>query len=102
MDWNEDLLRKSLAGKLIGHTLYYFPEIDSTNDEAFRLGAAGAPEGTVVIADSQTKGRGRMRRIWHSPAGSNIYTSFILRPYFKPAAAPQISLVAGVAVAELL
>lgn len=102
MDWNEDLLRINLAGKLIGHRLYYFPEIDSTNDEAFRLAEAGAPEGTVVLADSQTRGRGRMQRVWHSPAGSNIYTSLILRPHLRPAAAPQISLVAGVAAAELL
>ncbi len=96
------LLEKNLAGKLIGHKLYYFPEIGSTNDEAFRLGQEGAPEGTVVIADSQIKGRGRMQRIWHSPAGSNIYTSLILRPHLKAAVAPQISLVAGVAVAETL
>ncbi|MGV8059158.1 MAG: biotin--[acetyl-CoA-carboxylase] ligase [Smithellaceae bacterium] len=102
MDWNEESLKNKLSGKLIGHKLYYFPEIDSTNDEVFRLGGAGAPEGTVVLADSQTKGRGRMQRTWHSPAGSNIYTSLLLRPHFKPAAAPQISLVAGVAVAELL
>jgi BirA family biotin operon repressor/biotin-[acetyl-CoA-carboxylase] ligase len=102
MDWNEELLRKNLTGKLIGHKLYYFPEIGSTNDEAYRLGIAGAEEGTVVIAGSQTKGRGRMQRIWHSPAGANIYTSIILRPRIKPARAPQISLAAGVAVAELL
>ncbi len=100
--FDEILLEKNLAGRLIGHKIYYFPEIGSTNDEAFRLGVEGAPEGTVVLADSQTKGRGRMQRIWHSPAGSNIYTSFILRPHLPPAAAPQISLVAGVAVAELL
>jgi BirA family transcriptional regulator, biotin operon repressor / biotin---[acetyl-CoA-carboxylase] ligase len=62
----------------------------------------GLPEGTVVIAGSQTKGKGRMARIWHSPAGLNIYTSLLLRPPFRPAVAPQISLVAGVAVAELL
>ncbi len=102
MNWNEDLLRKSLAGKLIGHKLYYFPQTGSTNDDAFRLGVEGLPEGTVVLADSQTKGKGRMARIWHSPAGSNIYTSLILRPDLQPADAPQISLVAGVAVAELL
>lgn len=96
------LLEMNLTGKLIGHKLYYFPEIGSTNDEAYSLGVAGAPEGTVVVADSQTKGKGRMARVWHSPAGSNIYTSLILRPNLKPADAPQISLVAGVAVAELL
>ncbi len=98
----QKFLPAKLAGNLIGHKLYYFQEIDSTNDEAYRLGIAGAPEGAVVLADSQTQGRGRMQRVWHSPAGSNIYTSLILRPRLIPAAAPQISLVAGVAVAELL
>lgn len=102
MDWDEEHLRNNLAGKLIGHPLYYFPEIGSTNDEAYRLGVTGVADGTVVIADGQTKGKGRLQRAWHSPAGSNIYTSIILRPQIKPAAAPQISLVAGVAVAELL
>ena len=102
MGWNEELLKNNLAGKLIGHKLYYYPEIGSTNDEAYRLGMEGAPEGTVIIAGSQTKGKGRMQRVWHSPAGSNIYTSIVLRPRLKSTAAPQISLVAGVAVAELL
>ena len=102
MDWNEELLKKNLAGKFIGHKLYYYPETGSTNDEAYRLGIAGAEEGTVVIAERQTKGKGRLTRSWYSPAGSNIYTSLILCPHLPPAEAPQISLVAGVAVAELL
>jgi BirA family transcriptional regulator, biotin operon repressor / biotin---[acetyl-CoA-carboxylase] ligase len=95
-------IQNKLVGKLIGHKVYYYPEIASTNDEAYRLGMEGSPEGTAVIADYQTKGKGRMQRVWHSPAGTNIYTSIILRPQIKTAAAPQISLVAGVAVAELL
>jgi BirA family biotin operon repressor/biotin-[acetyl-CoA-carboxylase] ligase len=98
----QEFLPAELVGSLIGHKLYYYLEIDSTNDEAYRLGAAGAPEGAVVLADSQTQGKGRMQRVWHSPAGSNVYTSLILRPHFPPGTAPQISLVAGVAVAELL
>ena len=101
-EFQKSLLKEKLTGKLIGHKLYYYQETGSTNDEAYRLGVAGASEGTVVVADRQTKGKGRMSRIWHSPAGSNIYTSVILRPNLKPAAAPQISLVAGVAVAETL
>lgn len=102
MDWNEELLKKKLTGKFFGHRLYYYPETGSTNDEAYRLGMAGAQEGTVVIAECQTKGKGRLARSWHSPAGSNIYTSVIMRPHLTPVAAPQISLVAGVAVAETL
>ena len=74
---NAESLRKQLAGKMIGHRLYYYDEIGSTNDEAFRLGEEGAPEGTVLIAESQTSGKGRMQRVWYSPAGANIYTSMI-------------------------
>jgi len=95
-------LKKHLAGKFIGHKLYYYEEIGSTNDEAFRLGVQGAPEGTALIAESQSAGKGRLRRTWHSPPGANIYTSVILRPRFEPDLAPRISLAAGVAVAETL
>ena len=95
-------LKKHLAGKFIGHKLYYYEEIGSTNDEAFRLGVQGAPEGTALIAESQSAGKGRMQRTWHSPPGANIYTSVILRPRFEPDLAPRISLAAGVAVAETL
>jgi BirA family transcriptional regulator, biotin operon repressor / biotin---[acetyl-CoA-carboxylase] ligase len=102
MDWNSERLKKNLAGKMIGHYLYYYPEIGSTNDEAFRLGQTNAPEGTVVVAEEQTQGRGRMQRAWHSPPGANIYTSIILRPDFEPARAPQLSIASGVAVAETL
>jgi BirA family biotin operon repressor/biotin-[acetyl-CoA-carboxylase] ligase len=102
VDWNEETLKNKLAGKIIGHQVYYFSEIDSTNDEAFELAAAGSPEGTVVIADSQTKGKGRLQRVWHSPSGSNIYTSIILRPNLEPDSAPQISILAGVAIAEIM
>ena len=97
-----EILKQQLAGKFIGHQLHYYEEIGSTNDEAFRLGLAGAPEGTALIANSQSAGRGRMQRVWHSPAGSNIYTSIILRPQIEPARAPQISILAGVAVADVL
>jgi BirA family transcriptional regulator, biotin operon repressor / biotin---[acetyl-CoA-carboxylase] ligase len=102
MGWNSEVLEKKLSGKFIGLPLYYYPEIGSTNDEAFRLGNSGAPEGAAVIADSQTKGKGRLQRVWHSPSGSNIYTSILLRPKFGPERAPQISIAAGVAVAETL
>ena len=102
MSWNLEVLEKRLAGEFIGRPLYYYPEIGSTNDEAFRLGGCGSPEGTAVIADSQTKGKGRLQRVWHSPPGSNIYTSILFRPTFAPDQATQISIAAGVAVAEII
>lgn len=60
--------------------IHYFDTIDSTNTQAKRMAADGAPHGTVLIADTQTGGRGRMGRSFHSPAGSGIYLSMILRP----------------------
>lgn len=60
--------------------LYYFQTIDSTNTRAKEMAAQGAPHGTVLIADSQTGGRGRMGRSFHSPVGSGIYLSMLLRP----------------------
>jgi BirA family biotin operon repressor/biotin-[acetyl-CoA-carboxylase] ligase len=102
MKLNQEKLKRSLAGKFIGHQLHYYEEIGSTNDEAFLLGLSGAPEGTALIAEKQTAGRGRLQRVWHSPAGKNIYTSIILRPKMESARAPQISILAGVAVAEVL
>ena len=60
--------------------IYWFETIDSTNTRAKEMAAAGAPHGTVLIADQQTGGRGRMGRSFHSPAGSGIYLSVILRP----------------------
>ncbi|HOG11935.1 MAG: biotin--[acetyl-CoA-carboxylase] ligase [Smithellaceae bacterium] len=102
MPLNQSSLKQSLAGRFIGHTLYYYEEIGSTNDEVFRLGMQGAPEGTAVIAERQSAGKGRMQRTWHSPPGANIYTSILLRPRFSPGLAPQISLAAGVAVAKTL
>jgi BirA family biotin operon repressor/biotin-[acetyl-CoA-carboxylase] ligase len=66
------------------------------------LASDGAPEGTVVVAESQTKGRGRRGRSWFSPAGGGIYTSIILRPSITPNEAPKLTLMASVAVAETL
>ena len=102
MNLNQESLKQNLTGKFIGHPLHYYETIGSTNDEAFRLGVQGVPEGTALIAESQSAGKGRMQRVWHSPAGANIYTSVILRPHFEPVRAPQISIAAGVAVAETL
>ena len=102
MDFNEQNLQSLLLGKDVGDPLYLFRETGSTNAVARKLAEAGAPGGAVVIADSQTKGRGRLRdREWHSPPGLNLYTSIILRPALDAVLIPPLTLVAGVAVAEL-
>ncbi len=102
MDLNVNILEEKLSGKLFGRKIYYYPETGSTNDEAFSLGNAGAFEGTAVIADSQTGGKGRLGRSWHSPACTNIYTSVILRPLMESSQASRIPIMVGVAVADVL
>lgn len=74
--------------------------VDSTNGTAMEMAEGGAPHGTVVVADGQTLGRGRMGRRWHSPPGRNVYVSIVLRPALPVAHAPRLSLVAGIALAD--
>jgi BirA family transcriptional regulator, biotin operon repressor / biotin---[acetyl-CoA-carboxylase] ligase len=95
-------LRDGLAVARLGTAFHYFAEIDSTNSYARRLAEHGAREGELVISESQTHGRGRLARQWVSPPKVNLYFSVILRPNFVPARAPQITLMAAVALAETL
>jgi BirA family biotin operon repressor/biotin-[acetyl-CoA-carboxylase] ligase len=97
-----DELRTLCKEKVIGRDILFFPEIDSTNREARDRAREGAREGTVVLADFQSRGRGRLGRAWESPSGANVYLSVILRPPIPPPAAPQITLLAGVAAARAL
>jgi BirA family biotin operon repressor/biotin-[acetyl-CoA-carboxylase] ligase len=89
-----------LMAQKIGRRPVILAEVDSTNRLALKLAAEGAPEGTVVIADRQTAGRGRLKRVWQSPPGRNLYLSILLRPAITVAEAAPLTLVAGVAVAE--
>jgi BirA family biotin operon repressor/biotin-[acetyl-CoA-carboxylase] ligase len=83
-----------------GRKLHCYNSIGSTNERALQLADAGAPEGTVVVAEEQTKGRGRLGRDWKSAAGLGIWSSIILRPTVRPEEAIGLSLLAGLAVAE--
>ncbi len=80
----------------------WFAETDSTQRVARELARDGAAEGTIVVAEAQTSGRGRLGRTWHSPAGRNLYCSIVLRPRVVPADVPQVALVLGLAVADAL
>ena len=80
-----------------GQNLIFFESIDSTNTAARELAKQGAPSGTVLIADRQTGGRGRMGRSFHSPGGLGLYFSLILRPECR--AAELMHLTCAVAVA---
>jgi BirA family biotin operon repressor/biotin-[acetyl-CoA-carboxylase] ligase len=72
-------IQSTLATSLIGRRIHLYPQLDSTNSEAMALAQAGAAHGTVVIAESQSAGRGRHARNWYSPPGANIYCSIIAR-----------------------
>ncbi|MBF0273309.1 MAG: biotin--[acetyl-CoA-carboxylase] ligase [Magnetococcales bacterium] len=105
MGAGEDLTRAVLAGRLTGgmftpERYHFHPVLDSTNREAMALAQAGAPEGTVVVADGQTRGRGRQGREWESPRGENLYVSMVLRPGMPVAHGARLTLVAGLATVE--
>ncbi|HEY3175722.1 MAG TPA: biotin--[acetyl-CoA-carboxylase] ligase [Candidatus Polarisedimenticolia bacterium] len=87
------------AAGIIGRRIEYHARIGSTNDRARELGASGEPEGTVVVADEQTRGRGRADRAWHSPSGLGLYMSVLLRPEAHAAEAPIFGLMGAVAAA---
>ena len=80
----------------------WFDTIDSTNTLAKRLAAEGAPQGTVLIADRQTGGRGRRGRSFHSPGGCGIYMSVILRPSCSPTELMHLTCAAAVAMCDAL
>src|SRR5215510_5295558 len=95
-------LTQQLHTRFLGIPLHFFPTIDSTNTYAARLAREGASEGTVVIADFQSGGKGRLGRSWISPPGVNLYLSVILRPPVPAATVPQLNLLAAVAVADTM
>jgi BirA family biotin operon repressor/biotin-[acetyl-CoA-carboxylase] ligase len=96
----ERLINKHLRTKTFGRVIRFYREVESTNDVAFDLAKEGATEGTVIIADTQTKGRGRLQRKWISPPGFNLYMSIIFRPSISSKDASILTLVSSVALFE--
>lgn len=96
-------IRDGLTTRVFGQTqALYFLQTDSTNLRAGEMAAQGAPEGTLIVAERQTQGKGRRQRTWFSPPRQGIYASLILRPAIAPTEAPRMTLLAAVAVAETL
>lgn len=89
-----------LKAKRIGQKLVCFRETGSTNEVAFKLAEEGAEDGTVVMAEAQLRGKGRLGRRWESPTGVNLYCSVILRPPILPTQAAQLTFLSAVAVAR--
>jgi BirA family biotin operon repressor/biotin-[acetyl-CoA-carboxylase] ligase len=93
-------LRPLLNTHDLGQALHWYEEVGSTNDVAKELAEEGALHGEVVVAERQMAGRGRRGRSWSSPPRRNLYLSVILRPELPPARAPEVTLLASVAVCQ--
>lgn len=99
---NESSLKSHLHNKIIGSTLVVLDSVDSTNDYLKRLGSEGCPNGTVVAAREQTKGKGRLGRAWRSNKDDGISFSVLLRPNIAPNEVAAITPLAGLAVCKAL
>ncbi len=93
-----DLLEPLARGTIFAGHIHHYYRAGSTNTVAMEAAAAGAPEGSVFLAEQQTAGRGRANKKWHSAESSGIYCSVILRPALPPADVLVLSLAAGLAV----
>ena len=94
----QSMIRTSELGR---HPVQFFDCTGSTNDLALALCNSGAPNSTLIVADSQNAGRGRLEgRTWHSPPGAGLYSSLILRPRLAPADFPKLTLAAGLALCK--
>jgi BirA family biotin operon repressor/biotin-[acetyl-CoA-carboxylase] ligase len=94
--------RHLLRTRLLGQTCYGFDVLASTNASLRMLGRRGDREGTIVLADEQTAGRGQADKVWISPPRCNLYVSVLLRPAIASTQAPLISLLAAVALVDTL
>ena len=99
---NDFAIRHFLSTKILGRKIHSYQSIGSTNSTAWDLAEQGAPEGTLVVADRQTAGRGRLGRSWHSPPRVGLWFSLVLRPEVQPSQAPGLSLLTALALAQTM
>jgi BirA family biotin operon repressor/biotin-[acetyl-CoA-carboxylase] ligase len=97
---SKERIMAALTTEIFGRELVYLPSTGSTNDVAKDLATQGAPEGTVVLADVQTAGRGRMSRRWVAPPGTCLLCSILFRPDLPPAQAQRLTMLCSLAAAD--
>lgn len=95
-------ISRRLNTKFIGKKIYYFDGVSSTMDIAIELGIKGSAEGTLILAEAQIKGRGRLGRQWFSPKYKGIYLSLILKPKILPHQASILTLFSAVSICEAI
>ena len=96
------LVHAHLSGRPRPPKVICLDQVDSTNSEAERQLAAGCTVPLVILARSQTQGRGRRGRVWHSPAAGNLYATFVFRPQLEPARMHDFTLWMGLNICELV
>jgi len=99
---NAEALGVELKGSSLIQKIEHFDSIDSTNTYAKNIASDGAVEGTLIISDEQTKGRGRLGRMWTSPKGTGIWMSLVLRPDIEPVHASKMTQIAAAAMNEAI
>ncbi|CAH2715764.1 MULTISPECIES: biotin--[acetyl-CoA-carboxylase] ligase [Neobacillus] len=97
-----DEIRLGLTTELIGRNIHYEESVESTQKLAHHFASEDVPEGTVIIAEEQRSGKGRMSRKWHSPKYTGIWMSLILRPNIPLHNAPQLTLLTAVAIVQAM
>jgi len=96
------MMSRQQSNHELQHNIIYYETTGSTNEDAKRLAREGAADGTVVMADAQSAGKGRRGRMWQSPVGSNLYFSLMLKPQFSPDKASMLTLVMALSVVQAL
>ncbi len=92
-------IKENLGTSILGKEIHSYKVLKSTNELAFRLAQNQVPEGTLIVSEHQTRGRGRLGRDWFSPPDVGLWMSLVLRPEMPPSKAPGISICAGLALA---
>jgi len=97
-----EAIHHDLQATSVGQRIYLYDEVDSTNARLRALARAGATDGTVVLAESQRVGRGRLGAIWFSPDGVNLYVSVLFRRMLTPTTARLFSFIASLAIGDAI
>ncbi len=95
-------IQHGLKTTVMGHRVFSYQRVGSTNDVALQIARNGAAQGTLVVAEEQTAGRGRMGRSWNSPRGVGLLFSLVLRPRMAPSRVFQLAICGALAVAEVV
>ena len=95
-------IKNGLNTDLIGRSIVYYSSVGSTNEVLKKLAAQGAPDGTLVIADEQTAGKGRLSRKWLAPPGASLLMSLLFRPDLAPSQAQRLTMTCSLAISDAI